>query len=84
MRPFQDVNLYDVITCTASPVGMDVKLSVTEIQWDYIQKRVVGLKACTNRKYTAPTVAGYNMANNSITTEKLTNATIQEIANLIS
>ena len=63
---------------------LSVKLSVTEIEWDYINKRVLGLKACTTRRYTAPTVAGYNMANNSITTEKLTSATIQEIAGLIS
>lgn len=84
LRPWQEVNLYDVIFCEAAPVGMSVRLSVTEIEWDYINKRVIGLKACTTRKYTAPTVAGYNMANNSITTEKLTNATIQEIASLIS
>ena len=84
LRPWQDVNLYDVITAICEPVGMSVKLSVTEIEWDYINKRVLGLKACTTRRYTAPTVAGYNMANNSITTEKLTSATIQEIAGLIS
>ena len=64
--------------------GMSVKLSVTEIEWDYIQKRIVGIKACTTRKYTSPTVTGYNVANNSITTAKLTTATINEIANLIN
>lgn len=63
---------------------MNVSLSVTEIEWDYINKRVVGLKASTDRRYTATTVTGYNVANNSITAEKLTNATIVEIANLIS
>lgn len=84
MKPFQEVNLYDVVTCMASPIGMSVKLSVTEIEWDYIQKRIVGIKACTTRKYTSPTVTGYNVANNSITTAKLTTATINEIANLIN
>lgn len=84
VKPFQEVNLYDTIKCIASPVGLSVDLVVTEIEWDYIQKRVVGLKASTNRRYTAATVTGYNVANNSITTDKLTNATIVEIANLIS
>ena len=84
VKPYQEVNLYDTIKCIASPVGMSVDLVVTEIEWDYIQKRVVGLKASTNRRYTAATVTGYNVANNSITTDKLTNATIVEIANLIS
>lgn len=84
LRPLQDVNLYDVITCKASPVGLNVKLSVTEIDWDYIGQRIVGLKACTTRKYTAATVAGYNIGNNSIDTAKLTPAALMEIVNLKS
>lgn len=84
LRPLQRVNLYDVITCHVPDIGLDVDLSVIEIRWDIVHRRIKSLKASTNRKYTAPTVAGYNIGNNSIETSKLTESAIQEIANLIN
>ena len=83
LKNLEHVLLYDTITAEDERIGLETQLTVTEMEWDFIRKKIVGIKVA-NSTASLRTVAGYNIDNNSIGTEKLTEAAITEIANLLS
>lgn len=88
MRDLQHVLLYDTVHADDERVGLEnVPLEVTEIEWDFVTQRppkITKIKVSTAIDHGLTTVAGYNIGNNSIGAEKLTEAAIQEIANLLT
>ena len=84
LKDLEHVLLYDRVKAEDERVGLEIDLDVTEIEWDYIRKKVTAVKVSSATDRGLQTVAGYNIGNNSITSEKLTEATIIEIANLLS
>lgn len=84
LKDLEQVLLYDLVTAEDERVGLQTQLTVSEIEWDYIRRKITAVKLTTNSDYGLKTVAGYNIDNNSIGTEKLTEAAITEIANLLN
>ena len=84
MKALEKINLYDTVHAADERVGLEQALKVTELEWDLVRKKITALKMSTTTDHGMTTVAGYNVANNSIGTEKLTEAAITEIANLLS
>ena len=72
MKTLEDVLLYDTIKVIDSEqVGMSATLYVSELEWDFVQEKVTGLKLTNIALFTGRTVTGYNVMNNSIGEEKL-------------
>ena len=84
MKGLEQVLLYDTVHAVDERVGLEEALKVTELEWDLIRKKVTALKLSNATDHGLATVAGYNIGNNSIGTEKLTEAAITEIANLLN
>ena len=84
LKDLEHVLLYDLVTAEDERVGLESALTVSEIEWDYIRRKITAVKLSSNTDYGLKTVAGYNIDNNSIGTEKLTDAAISEIANLLN
>ena len=84
MKGLEQVLLYDTVHAIDPRVGLETALDVTEIEWDLVRKKITALKLSNATDHGLRTVAGYNIGNNSIGTEKLTEAAITEIANLLN
>ena len=87
MRDLQQVRLYDVVHAEDERIGLESALDVTEIEWDFKPDgsvRIVKIKVSTAINHGLTTVAGYNIGNNSIGAEKLTEAAVTEITNLLT
>ena len=87
MRDLRHVNLYDTVHAIDERIGLEAALEVTEIEWDFADwkhPKITKIKASTAVDHGLATVAGYNLSNNSIGAEKLTEAAITEIANLLT
>ncbi len=84
LKSLKHVLLYDVVHAEDERIGLETALEVTELEWDFIRKKITRIKASTDINHGLQTVAGYNVCNNSIGAEKLTEAAITEIANLLT
>lgn len=84
LKSLEKVLLYDTVHAENELIGLDVALEVTEMEWDIVHKKPKKIKASNAMNHGLATVAGYNLSNNSIGTEKLTEAAITEIANLLT
>ena len=83
----QKVRLYDTVHAEDERVGLETAMKVTELEWDFVTQkrpRITKIKVSTATDHGLQTVAGYNIGNNSIGAEKLTEAAITEIANLLT
>ena len=83
LKGLEHVRIYDVVTAEDPRVGLEEALTVSEMEWDIIRRKVTAIKVATNLNATTANVAGYNITNNSIGSEKLTESAITEIANLL-
>ena len=84
LKDLEQILLYDTVHATDERIGLESALTVTELEWDIIRKKITAVKMSTAIDHGLTTVAGYNIGNNSIGTEKLTEAAITEIANLLN
>lgn len=84
LKTLEHVLLYDLVKAEDERIGLETELTVTELEWDYIRKKITAVKVSTATDYGLQTVSGYNIGNNSIGSEKLTEAAITEIANLLT
>lgn len=79
LRQLERVLMYDTITCINEEIGLSVTAEVTEIEYDCIRKKITGLKLSNVNAYGGKNVAGFNVMNNSITGDKLTDDVGQTI-----
>lgn len=82
MQDLLKVLLYDIVTVSDPEIGKSEQLKATEIEWDYIQKKITGLKLSNVENSVTRSVTGYNVSNKSIGSEKLKDEVIDEIRNL--
>ena len=52
-------------------IGLDITLTVSEIEFDCIKEKIVGIKLSNNIYGERNTVAGYNIVNGALTENKL-------------
>lgn len=79
IRLLESVLLYDNIVCQDRDIGLEKVLTVTELEWDPIRRKVTGIKLSNITGAAGRTVTGFNVQNNSITPAKLTEEVTQEI-----
>lgn len=79
IRPLESVLLYDNIVCQDRDIGLEKVLTVTELEWDPIRRKVTGIRLSNITGAAGRTVTGFNVQNNSITPAKLTEEVTQEI-----
>ena len=79
LKGLKDLLLYDVVHAVDERIGLDKELYVSQIEYDIIKKKIVGIKLSNIQNMNVRTVAGYNMMNNSISPEKLTDEVTQVI-----
>jgi len=71
MKGLQNVVLYDIVTVEDSDIGLDIDMTVQEIEYDCVAQRITGVKLSNNIYGENRTVAGYNIINGSLTENKL-------------
>ena len=72
IRDLEKVLLYDTVIVKDERVGIDTELEVTELEWDIIREKVAAVKLANVNTYGGKNVTGFNVLNNSITGDKLT------------
>ena len=72
LKQLEKVLLYDTVSVENEEIGLDMKLMVTEIEWDPIRRKVVALKLSNLIDHGGKNVTGYNIISRSIGNDKLT------------
>ena len=81
LRNLQNVLLYDQVLAIDERIGLSVTVTVQELEYDIIHKRITALKLTNVEAYNVKNVSGFNVVNNSITGEKLTDEASENIRN---
>jgi phage minor structural protein len=71
-KNLQDIRLYDTVIAVDPRIDLSVSVQVTEIEFDAVNERVTALKLSNIEAYNLRNTAGFNVLNNSITGDKLT------------
>lgn len=71
LKGMQNLVLYDVVTVQDSEIGLDINLTVQEIEYDSVREKIKGIKLSNNIYKNSETVAGYNIVNGALTENKL-------------
>ena len=79
MKDLESVLLYDTITVIDERIGLSKQVFVKELEWDFIRKKVTGLKLSNVTDYGGKNVTGYTVQYNSITEDKLAAGVVQSI-----
>ena len=72
LKGLKDLVLYDAVKAIDERTGLDKALYVSELEYDSIRGKITGIKLTNIQDYDVRTVTGYNITNNSIGPEKLT------------
>ena len=79
IRKLQHVLLYDDVKVIDERVGLGATVTVTELEYDIVKKKITALKLTNVRAYNVKNVSGFNVLVNSITGDKLTDDAGDEI-----
>ena len=71
-KALQDVRLYDTVKAVDPRVGLSVSVQVVEIEFDVVKERITAMKLSNIEAWNMKNVTGFNVLNNSITPDKLT------------
>ena len=71
LKGLQEVVLYDSVTAEDPEIGLNVTLTVCEIEYDCVKEKIAGIKLSNNIYGSDRTVAGYNILNGCLTENKL-------------
>lgn len=80
LQGLEKVLLYDTVIAINEEIQMSVTVEVSEIEYDCIRKKITALKLTNVNAYHGKNVSGFNVFNNSITPDKLTDDTLDGIA----
>jgi hypothetical protein len=79
LKKLETVLLYDKVGAINETIGLDVTLTVTELEWDAVREKVVSLKLSSGNEKAGKNVTGYNVQNKSIGVNKLSDDVAQGI-----
>lgn len=71
-KDLQQVRLYDLVIAEDPRIDLSVSVQVTEIEFDIVNERIAAMKLSNIEAYNMKNVTGFNVLNNSITGDKLT------------
>ena len=80
-KNLQDIRLYDTVIAVDPRIDLSVSVQVVEIEFDAINERITAMKLSNVEGYNVKNVAGFNVLNNSITGNKLTDDAGDDIVN---
>lgn len=80
LKGLEKVLLYDTVIAINEEIRMSVTVEVSEIEFDCIREKITALKLTNVNAYNGRNVSGFNVFNNSITPDKLTDDTLDGIA----
>ena len=72
MKDLQSLLLYDTVIAINERTGISASMTVDEIEFDAVKKRITAAKVVNVKAYNVKNVSGFNVLNNSITGDKLT------------
>ena len=72
LKGLERMLMYDTVTCINEEIGLSVTAEVTEIEFDCIREKITAAKLSNVNAYGGRSVSGFNVFNNSITSDKLT------------
>lgn len=72
LKDLERVLLYDTVSVEDEEIGLSIRLTVTELEWDPVKKKVVALKLSNGNEKGGKNVTGYNVQAKSIGSDKLT------------
>lgn len=79
LRGLEKVLLYDTVTAVNEEIGLEMPLTVNELEWDAIRQKVVSVKVSNVANRAGRSVTGYNVQNKSIGWQKLTDDVSDDI-----
>ena len=79
-KDLQDVRLYDTVTAADPRVGLSVSVQVVEIEFDIVKEKITAMKLSNIEAWNMKNVTGFNVLNNSITPDKLTDDVWKQLA----
>lgn len=72
LKDLQSLLLYDTVIATNERTGISASMTVCEIEFDIVKKRITAARVANVKAYNVRNVSGFNVLNNSITGDKLT------------
>ena len=79
MKALESVLLYDNVTVIDETIGLDTQLTVTELEWDALKKKVTAIKISNAEDRGGRSVTGYNVQAKSIGNDKLSDEVVNGI-----
>lgn len=83
LKGLKSVLLYDMVIAYDERIGLQMPLYVSELEFDFVNKKILGLTLKNIQDFNGRTVTGYNVQNNSIGPEKLTDEVRNEIVDTV-
>lgn len=81
LKALEQVCMYDIVHAVNSRTGMNVELRVTEIEWDAILERIVGVKLSNEATRPGNSVSGYMLQPGSVGWSTLSRQCMADIVN---
>ena len=72
MKDLQSVLLYDTVIIIDEVTGLSASVTVDELEFDIVKEKITALKLTNYKAYHVKNVGGFNVLDNSITGDKLT------------
>lgn len=79
LKDLENVLMYDTVIAINEQIQLSVSVEVTQIEYDAIRKKVKALKLSNVNGYGGRSVSGFNVFNNSITADKLTDDAVDAV-----
>ena len=79
LKDLQSLLLYDTVIATNERTGISASMTVCEIEFDIVKKRITAARVANVKAYNVRNVSGFNVLNNSITGDKLTDEAGNEL-----
>ena len=72
LKDLQKLLLYDTVIAINEDIGLSVNVTVEELEYDIVKKKITAAKLTNVKAYNVKNVSGFNVLDNSITGDKLT------------
>ena len=72
LKDLETVLLYDLVEVIDDRIGLYTRLEVTELEWDFIRRKITALKLSNVKENVSGTVTGYQVQSGSLGMNKLT------------
>lgn len=79
LKDLQKLLLYDTVIAINEDIGLSVSVTVEELEYDIVKKKITAAKLTNVKAYNVKNVSGFNVLNNSITGDKLTDEAGNEL-----